>query len=82
FAIDEGLRTAERDEGDARGGAQRPLLFLHGAPCHAAADFAIAGSALRRQRAKESEERDGGNDDSVDHKRNSDEPRVGLVARV
>jgi hypothetical protein len=57
-------------------------LFLHGAPCHAAADFAIAGSALRRQRANESEERGGDKDDSMDHKRNSDENRIGLVART
>jgi hypothetical protein len=56
-------------------------LFLHGAPCHAAADFAIAGSALRRQRANESEERDGGKDDSVDHNATPTSPDLSSWAR-
>jgi hypothetical protein len=49
-------------------------LFLHGAHCHGRAFFAIAGAALRRQRAEKSKERNGGEDDGVEHERNSDKP--------
>ena len=59
LAIDERLRAAERDEGDARRRSAASGVPAW-RPCHAAADFAIAGSASRRQRAGESEERDGG----------------------
>ena len=56
LAVDERLGTAERDEGDARGGAERSVWILHGAHCHGGPPLqsqarAYAVSAPRRAKS-------------------------------